>query len=132
MRILIPAFFLISLSAIFALEAEAQRSSTHVISVDRVFSARDRSMSYRYLVSIRCHALGEDMNQRPVKNSSFGWQFGNKIGSSTTDSSGNSEFTQTSFDGNLAEVLQIVYLGKTMIFTAAHGVQNISVDQSCR
>jgi hypothetical protein len=117
--------------AVSGLEAKAE-TSTHTITVDRVFSARPRSMSYRYLVSITCQAAGENIIQTPARNASFGWKVGNQMSSSATDSNGRSEFTQTAFDGNLAETLEIVYQGKRLIFTAAHGLQQVPVNQACR
>ncbi|UYL07973.1 hypothetical protein B9G69_013050 [Bdellovibrio sp. SKB1291214] len=108
------------------------QTSKHTVSVDRIFSARPRSMSYRYVVTITCQDAGENILQQPVKNSSFGWRIGGQINTSTTDSNGRAEFTQTSFDGKLAEVLELVYKDKTMIFTAAQGLQTIPVEQRCR
>lgn len=120
---------LMIIAGVFPAQAE---SSKHTITVDRIFSARPRSMSYRYIVSISCQAVDENIIQRPVKNSTFGWKVGGQVNTSTTDSNGRSEFTQTSFDGNLAEVLEIVYMGKSLIFTAAHGLQTVPVEQRCR
>ncbi|QDK45696.1 hypothetical protein DOM22_11330 [Bdellovibrio sp. ZAP7] len=100
--------------------------------VDRVFSARSRSMSYRYLVRISCQPAGENIIRRPAKNASFKWKIGAEKGSSTTDSNGRAEFTQTAFDGNLTETMEIEYQKQHLVFSTPKGLQTVTVQQDCR
>ncbi len=131
MRIVIPTYILIALTAIVALEANAQKSSTHMITVDRIFSARPRSMSYRYLVKIQCRPAGENIVTVPAKNAPFKWKIGAESGSSVTDNKGMTEFTQTAFDGNLTETMEIEYHNQKLYFSAARGLQEVQVQEDC-
>jgi hypothetical protein len=103
-----------------------------MVAVDRIFSARPRSMSYRYIVKIVCRPAGENIITVPAKNASFRWKIGAESGASVTDNNGQAEFTQTAFDGNLTETMEIEYQSQRLYFSAARGLQEVQVQQDCR
>ncbi|WP_413584247.1 hypothetical protein [Bdellovibrio sp. HCB274] len=112
--------------------AQTQASSEHIISVERVFSARPRSMGYRYLVQISCRPQGENVVTIPVKRTSFKWEAGALSGVSETDNNGQAEFTQTAFDGKLEETLKIHYFQRLLLFSAPKGVVELPLPVQCK
>ncbi|MEK2688582.1 hypothetical protein [Bdellovibrio sp. GT3] len=110
----------------------AQALSTHIINVDRVFSARPRSIGYRYLIQVSCHPQGESLATIPVKRVAFKWEAGLNSGNSETDNNGQVEFTQTAFNGKLEETLKIIYHQRLLIFSAPKGVVELSLPTPCK
>lgn len=122
------------LTLIFFVTAEAKspQQSTYAVSVERIFSARPRSLSYRYLVQILCQPPGENIITVPAKSAQFAWRMGTESGMSYTDTNGKAEFTQTAYNGNLVETLEIEFQGQKMYFTAAKGMQQVQTPGPCR
>ncbi|WP_413574623.1 hypothetical protein ACLVWU_10370 [Bdellovibrio sp. HCB290] len=112
--------------------AWAQASSTHIITVERVFSARPRSIGYRYLVQISCRPQGESIVTVPVKRTSFKWEAGTVSGVSETDNNGQAEFTQTAFDGKLEETLKVHYFQRLLLFSAPKGMVELPLPVQCK
>ncbi|WP_413557172.1 hypothetical protein [Bdellovibrio sp. HCB209] len=111
--------------------AKPAENSIYTVSVERIFSARPRTMGYRYLVQITCRSANDAFSNAPVKNSAFSWKAGKNSYSSVTDNQGRAEFTQTAYDGNLNDTLEIQFMKQQLVFTSPKGVHEVPVAGPC-
>ncbi|MBO9668438.1 MAG: hypothetical protein J7501_16685, partial [Bdellovibrio sp.] len=85
-----------------------------------------------YSVKLQCEPPGQAFLATPLKNQKFKWRFGDLAKSElVTDNTGTAEFTYTSHDGKINEVLEIEIEEKTYRFSSAEGMATIPKFSRC-